>query len=306
MKHKLEDGDTELALKLAEKAFVIKPQHDDMQNTLLRLQSGEEDWEGARQTLAAKLKHRRIPRDVFRRRNAVLTYAAARKRLSHGGSAEDEQHALAANRESPGLIPAAVLAAGIKTRAGDKKTAASIIRKSWSIQPHPDLAAAFAAIEPDETPAERKLRFERMIGKGSAHPEARMLMAELSIAAENFPEARREIADLPVDQPTVRSLAIMAAIERGEGANDAVVRGWLAKAVSAPRGPQWVCGNCSRSQTEWSPVCAGCDGFDTLEWTEPPETASAGLLTLVAGATGSGSGEGDDKGGEASANGRQA
>ncbi len=311
LKHKLEAGDTELALRLAEKAFVIKPQHDDMQNTLLRLQSGVEDWEGARQTLAAKLKHRKIPRDVFRRRNAVLSFAAARKKLPDGGSAEDEQQALAANRESPGLIPAAVFAAGIKTRAGDKKAAASIIRKSWSIQPHPDLAAAFAAIEPDETPVERKLRFERMIGKGSAHPEARMLMAELSIAAENFPEARREIADLPVERPTVRSLAIMAAIERGEGAGDAVVRGWLAKAVSAPRGPQWVCDNCSRSYTEWSPICAGCDGFDTLEWTEPPETAefassSAGLLTLVAGASGNGSGEGDDKEGKAAANDGQA
>ena len=104
---------------------------------------------------------------------------------------------------------------------------------------------------------------------------------------------------MPVDKPTVRSLAIMAAIERGEGASDAVVRGWLAKAVSAPRGPQWVCDNCSRSQTEWSPVCVGCEGFDTLEWAEPQETAelapaSAGLLTLVAGASGDSSGEGGD------------
>ena len=199
-----------------------------------------------------------------------------------------------------------MLAAEIKTRAGDKKAAASIIRKSWSIQPHPDLAAAFAAIEPDETPAERKSRFERMIGKNSAHPEARMLMAELSIAAEDFPEARREIARLPEDQPTVRSLAIMAAIERGEGADDAVVRGWLAKAVSASRGPQWVCGNCNRAHSEWIPVCSGCEGFDTLEWAEPPETtelapAPAGLLTLVASASGNSSGEANNKGAKAAA-----
>ena len=63
LKHKLEDGDTEVALKLAEKAFVIKPQHDDMQNTLLRLQSGGEDWEGARKTLAAKPE---TPQDTAR------------------------------------------------------------------------------------------------------------------------------------------------------------------------------------------------------------------------------------------------
>ena len=103
----------------------------------------------------------------------------------------------------------------------------------------------------------------------------------------------------------------MAAIERGEGADDSVVRGWLAKAVSAPRGPQWVCDNCNRAHTEWTPVCTRCEGFDTLEWADPSETAelasaSAGLLTFVAGASGDGSGKDRDKSGQASANDAQA
>jgi HemY protein len=49
----------------------------------------------------------------------------------------------------------------------------------------------------------------------------------------------------------------MAAIERGLEAPDSEVRAWLAKAVKAPRGPQWVCDNCG--------------AFDTLSWTEPKE-----------------------------------
>ena len=289
LKHKLDEGDAETALKLAEKAFAINPQHDEMQNTLLRLQSAEEDWEGAQRTLAAKLRHRKIPRDVYRRRNAILTFASARRKIAQGRETEGAKEAIAANKESPGLIPAAVLAAEIKSRAGDLKLAESIIRKAWSIQPHPDLAAAFAAFEPNETPLARKQRFENMIGKNSTHPESRMLMAELSIASQDFPAARREIGSLPEDSPTVRSLAIIAAVERGEGSDDAVVRGWLAKAVSASRGPQWVCEVCSWPHPEWVPVCARCDGFDTLEWTEAPEKAElpeshAGLLTLVAGA----------------------
>ena len=43
----------------------------------------------------------------------------------------------------------------------------------------------------------------------------------------------------------MRALTIMAAIERGEGSSDEVVRGWLTKALPAPRGPQWVCDKCS-------------------------------------------------------------
>ncbi len=301
LKHRLEDGDAATALKLAEKAFVINPQHEDMQNILLRLQSAKEDWEGAQRTLAAKLRHRKIPRDVFRRRNAILKFASARRNISQGSEKEGGKEAAAANKELPGLVPAAVLAAEVKSRAGDRKSAESVIRKAWSIQPHPDLAAAFAALEPDESPSARKKRFENMIGKNSTHPESRMLMAELSIADRDFPAARRAIGTLPEEKPTVRSLAIIAAIERGEGSDDAVVLGWLAKAVSASRGPQWVCEICSRAHEEWVPVCAGCDGFDTLEWTEVPVKAElpetyTGLLNFVASESDSAEESGDGPG----------
>ena len=54
------------------------------------------------------------------------------------------------------------------------------------------------------------------------------------------------MGDLAETHPTARTLAIMAAIERGQGADDAVVKGWLARALTAPRGPQWVCDNCNK------------------------------------------------------------
>jgi len=48
-----------------------------------------------------------------------------------------------------------------------------------------------------------------------------MLQAELMIAAEDFPAARKAIGDLAETDPTARALTIMAAIERGEGSDDA-------------------------------------------------------------------------------------
>lgn len=285
LRHKLEDGDTTTALKLAERAFLINPNHDELQNTLLRLQSSEEDWEGARRTLAAKLKYRKIPRDVYRRRNAILTLTDAQNKIARGEGGEIE--AIAANRESPSLVPAAVLAAEVKSRVGDKKTAEGILRKAWLILQHPDLAATFASLEPDESPGERRRRFEKFLGKSRSQSESRMLMAELCIADSDYAAARQEIGNLPTEQPTVRSLAIMAAVERGEGRSDAVVRGWLAKAVSASRGPQWNCEICRRHHAEWVPICESCGGFDTLAWSESAEKeelpeSHAGLLTLVA------------------------
>jgi HemY protein len=60
----------------------------------------------------------------------------------------------------------------------------------------------------------------------------------------------------------------MAAIERGEGEDDAVVRGWLTRALSASRGPQWICDKCHEVNTVWQPTCEHCGGFDTLSWRE--------------------------------------
>ena len=48
LKQKLAEGDAETALKLAEKAFLLKPKHPETQDVLLRLQAASADWKGAR------------------------------------------------------------------------------------------------------------------------------------------------------------------------------------------------------------------------------------------------------------------
>jgi HemY protein len=116
-----------------------------------------------------------------------------------------------------------------------------------------------------------------------------MLEAELQIAAEDFPAARRALGDLAETAPTARTLTIMAAIERGAGAEDRVVRGWLAKAVTAPRGMQWVCDACGHIHAEWRPVCSHCDSFDRLSWQEVEQseaslTGPSQMLPLIVGA----------------------
>jgi hypothetical protein len=59
-------------LALAEKAFALKPKHAETQDILLRLQSEKSDWSGARATLGAQAKSGALPKDVYRRRDAVL------------------------------------------------------------------------------------------------------------------------------------------------------------------------------------------------------------------------------------------
>ena len=288
MKQKLAEGDTDMALKLAQKAFAMKPRHSETQDILLKLQADHADWKGARQTLGAKLKAGELPRDVYRRRDAVLALQEAKTVFDDTASIESREAAIEANRLSPDLIPAAAMASRGLVAKGDRKGATRVLKKAWAVHPHPDLAAAFAEIVPEETPAARIKRFRVLTVVQRDHEQTRLLRAELYVAAEDFPEARRSLGDVVATHPTQRSLAIMAAIARGEGEDDSVVRGWLTRALTAPRGPQWCCDKCHAIHSQWHPICENCGGFDTLSWTEPPETTGPSatgteLLPLIVG-----------------------
>lgn len=288
MKQKLAEGDTETALALAKKAFAIKPGHEEVQDTLLKLQAQQNDWTGARATLKAKLRHGNLPRDVHRRRDAVLALSEAKGVFSEDATIESREAAIEANKLSPDLIPAAVMAAESYVEKGNKRNATRVLKKAWEASPHPDLAAAYAEIEPEESPKDRLKRFQKLTATAPDHRESRLLMAELYIAAEDFPAARRALGDLAADAPDARVLTIMAAIERGEGASDTIVRGWLARAVTAPRGPQWTCENCHQVHASWTPICDNCGAFDTLAWkpgptTETQNAVANAMLPLIVG-----------------------
>lgn len=283
LQRKLAEGNREVALKLAEKAFALRPKHTETQDVLLRLQSDAGDWSGARATLGAKLKAGTLPKDVFRRRDAVLALQQARTVIDDDASIEAREAAIEANRLSPDLIPAAALAARGYLAKGDKKKATRVLKKAWEAMPHPDLAAAFAEIEPDEGAAKRLIRFRTLTSARPDSDETRMLLAELLLATEDFPAARRALGDVPTRHPTQRALAIVAGIARGEGADDAILRTLVTQAIAAPRGPQWCCDNCQAVRASWHPVCDNCGSFDTLSWRELPADSDTtpGLAELL-------------------------
>ena len=288
LRQKLATGDKKLALRLAEKGFGLEPSNNEVQQTLLQLQAEHREWAGARRTLQARRDSGALPKDVYRRRDAVLALQQADDLTEAGETGRAKDLAIEANTASPGLVPAAVAAARAHLARENPRKAAKVLKKAWSQNPHPELAAAFAEIARNETPAERIKRFAPLLALAPDDPETRMLEAELLIAAEDFPGARRAMRDLADRAPTARVLTIMAAVERGEGSPDAVVRGWLTRAVTAPRGPQWVCDSCQTVHSRWVAICDNCGSFDTLSWRETSHSDSLSptgteMLPLVVG-----------------------
>ncbi|MDC1440510.1 heme biosynthesis protein HemY [Planktomarina temperata] len=281
----LQDGDTEVALKLAEHAFALKPRHGETQDVLLKLQAGQEDWRGVRTTLTAKLKQGSLPKDVHKRRDAVFALSQSRDLRAEGKLEEAQIYAVEANRLAPGLVPAALLSAEGHREQNNVKQASRILRAAWQLAPHPDLAAGFAALAPDEASVTRLKRFGQFTKGTESHPETKMLMAELYVAMADFDAARQALGDLAKTDPTMRALTILAAIERGDGADDQSVRRLLTQAISAQRDPQWICDNCGHVHHDWEPVCLNCEAIDSIAWKRPPmsEAVSPDMLPLIVG-----------------------
>ena len=131
----------------------------------------------------------------------------AREVLAEGNSISAREAAISANRASPDLVPASVLAARSYIARRDTRNATRVLQKTWSVQPHPSIAAAYAEIVPDETPAQRLRRFEDLIRQAPGHEESRLLQAELMLSAEDFPVARPHA--LCMDEGVVGSVVVV-------------------------------------------------------------------------------------------------
>ncbi|MEM7236548.1 MAG: heme biosynthesis HemY N-terminal domain-containing protein [Pseudomonadota bacterium] len=232
------DGDEERALKLAKQAYYLKPKDEEVLDNLYTLQSRSFDWRGARSTLADQRRAGFLPKPEASRREAMLALAQAEDAEELGQSENARKLALEAVKLDPVNIDAVTTASRLLVQAGSKRAANRIIMKAWSFVPGPQLAAAFAALEPDETPDQRSQRFKKLFEVKATGTEANLVRAELALSLRNWGEARRAMSRLEENEPSARSCAIMAAIARGEGEPDAVVRGWLAKALGAPRGAE--------------------------------------------------------------------
>jgi HemY protein len=278
-------GDRSVALAYLRKAAELRPGTPWVINALFDLHVADARWAEAQEALGVAEKGKLLDSDVARRRRAVLLAAEAGAMLN-----QDRTRALTlaeeAVRLSPALTPAATLAARLLGEDGRTWRAQAIIENAWAQAPHPDLAAVYAKLKPEESPRERASRLMGLAERNAAHIESRLLTAQQWLQLKDWMQARAALADLPERAPSARVAALMAEIAQGLGLAGEM-HYWLDRAMRAPREPQWVCDNCRNQVPSWSPVCPSCAAFDTLSWcmrTEtilPDEPAVAGLPALA-------------------------
>lgn len=259
------------AMKLAARAHELKPRAAWSANALFDLKSANREWSDAKDVLEESARAKLIDPGLLRRRRAVLLTAEALDAEGRNDGNRALATALEALELSPALAPAAALAARRLAAQGRAWRAQDVIEAAWAQSPHPDLAAAYAVIKPEE-PADARAR--RLIGLAHLnrdHFESRILEAEQAVNLLNWAEARRLLAPLARGFASARVCALMAEIEQGERHDATAAHAWLSRAVRAPHDAEWRCGNCGWSAPQWHAVCGSCGAFDALTWSSPDE-----------------------------------
>lgn len=272
------ENENEAARQFAERAMGRNPDLAWAVNALFELQCKANDWEGALRTLDVAQRQHQLDKPVVARRRAVLLTAQAMD-AEETDLNRARRLALDAHKLAPELVPAAEIAGRVMASQGDATRAARVIAKTWEINPHPDLAVAYAHARPGEGPRER-LKRVKFLSQWSPDPrEGAIAVATAAVEAREWDEAREALQPYLDDRPPARICTLMARIAGGETGDQGRVREWLARAVRAPRDPAWTADGYVSDQ--WAPVSPITGELDAFEWKAPVELVAKDEDPLV-------------------------
>ena len=256
-------GEEDAARHFAEEAAAVAPHAAWAGNALFESQARGGDWLGAMRTLAANASGGLVSRDEARRLRASLLAARALQ-LEAGDPAEAQALALEAQRLNPNLVPGAVVASRLLTRAGEARRAARVLESAWKKAPHPEIAEAYAAVRTGDVASEKLKRMRRLAQLRPDSAEGALALARVAIDARDFAAARAALRVPAEVRPSERVCLLMAEIEEVEHGDQGRVRSWLTRALSAPRDPRWVADG--QVFEHWAPVSPISGRVGVFEW----------------------------------------
>ena len=260
-------GEREAAAHYAEKAVEAEPGTGWAVQALLRDQALHGEWSDALATLENNRGTGLFGREEFDRKKAVaLTALGLSEEDAKPERARD--HAYAAHKLAPDLVAAATLHARACVRLGDMKKAAKVLQTTWSREPHPDVAQAYANLRPGDSVRDRLARVETLVGQTPTTTQGRLALAQAAMEGDDFARAREVMKPVLRDDPSERACLLMADIEEAQHGDGGRVREWLARALRAPRDPVWVADGGIVSD-EWKPASPVTGELDAFEWKVP-------------------------------------
>lgn len=260
------------ALALARRAYERSPNTSWVLTTYFDLLTRAGKWGDALKLVNDLAREKLVSGPEATRRRALMKHMLAVEAVDEKRYGEALTQARRATGLAPSFAPAAVTAAQAANGQGKFRLARRLLEDCWRLEPHPDLAATYSALVPDETADERLRRFARLEKLVPNHLTTQLVMAELAMNARHWDTAKRHLDKALTLEPTAGAYRLYAEYERASGGGDAKARDWLAKAADAPADKVWVCEDTGEVLAAWQ-LFGPSGRFDSVHWDSPPKVA---------------------------------
>jgi HemY protein len=262
-----QQGDLATARRHAERALALNPRLAWASSAVLQLQSAAGDWPAAATTLGQQIKSGLMPLAEGNSKQAAMLAAQALA-LEAADKTKALELALKAHKLDPALVPAALVAARVLISQASTRKASRILKETWLVSPHPDLAELQAHLIPGDGPEARYDRVRELLKENAGGIEGAVALARAAARARRWDVARDALAPWIGERPQARICALMADIEDASG-DKGRAREWLSRALSAPRDPIWVSDGVASPR--WTPVSPVSGNIVPCEWKAPFE-----------------------------------
>lgn len=278
LKSSLDSGDTQKALEYAKAALDKNPKQPWVLKSVYDLELRNHHWSAAAGLLDRVKKYKAIDEVQARRDEIALLILLAEDDSAAGLEGAYLKKIERAVKLDPGFTPAVMRLCEYYLSKGKQKKVSSVIERAWKINPHPDLAAVWGKIAPENKASDplRRLRwYEKLVAFKPDSADSHIAAAKAAMEAGLAGEARAHLSTAESIRPTSMIYRLWADLEEMTSRNAHSIREWMDKAASAPADAMWYCDQTGTIYDQWSPVAAPHGSFNTIVWGNPANRMGA-------------------------------
>jgi len=231
-------GNHELALSYARRALARGDHIPWALRMILDVDIATRNWTNALAILDMKASRDMFAPSEQQYLRARFHTFQAQDLLAQGQAAAAARVAHAAMDENGGTAAAAVYGRAMAAQGKGHKAVTDVAR-AWAHHPDPALLEVYRALVPGESALEFAQRVEQLVRGNPDHVESKLAVAEASLAAELWGQARHRLTGLTGEANAphvrVRAARLMAEVERSERGDSAAVSRWLREALAAEK-----------------------------------------------------------------------
>ena len=271
LKAAIDKGNDLLALEYAQQAAKLHPHQPWVIKTLYFLQIKNKKWSEVLETAVQAKKYNAFEKEKITS-DEIAIYLM---RYDHDSNHENEAGALKNLKQAfkldENFVPTIVRYAEYFIKKDKKKKAASIIKKAWAANPHPDLAKMWNQLAPSSEKSQEKRTkwYKTLFDLNTNSVESHILMANAAVDMELWGVAKSYVVTAEKIKPSARIYRLRAIVEQNTSHNEDSIHDLMEKASKSSPDKVWVCSLTGIIYEEWTPIAAPHESFNTVIWQYP-------------------------------------